>query len=67
MRTIICLLLVSFGLGVDAQSGSTLEVITGLSFFFGSVGLAQPTIKALASLAAKQFPIKPRAIKKAHR
>lgn len=58
MQTIICLMLVSFGLGVDAEGGTALEVVTGLSFFFGSVGLAQPVIRGLSAFAAARFPLK---------
>lgn len=58
MKTLIFLMLVSFGLGVDAQPGTLFEVATGLSFFFGAIGLSQPVIRAASIFAAAKFPIK---------
>lgn len=67
MKTIICLMLVSFGLGVDAEPRSALEIVTGLSFFFGSIGLAQPVIRGASAFATARFPLKTALAKKDQR
>lgn len=58
MKTLIFLLMVTFGLGVDASGGSWMEVATGLAFFFGAVGLAQPVIRFGSAFMASRLPVR---------
>lgn len=66
MKTVICLMLVSFGLGVDAESGSVFEVIAGLSFLVGGLGLSHPIIQMSSQFFAHKLPFKLFSFKKSH-
>ena len=56
--TVIALILVSMGAGVDAEDTSYLAVAMSLCLFFGSVMLARPAISMLSLAAAKYMPVK---------
>ena len=67
MQTTICLMLVAFGLGVDAKPSSALEVVTGVSFLVGAIGIARPAISIASSFAAAKMPFKMPEVRKIRR
>lgn len=54
--TVVSLMLVAFGFGVEPETGSWMEVFTGLSAFFGTLGLIKPSLALGLAFTARKFP-----------
>lgn len=66
MKTVISLMLVSIGLGLDANGSENAEIALGLCFFFGAINLAMPLTSFFSTLSHSIFHKKPIHAKRHH-
>lgn len=67
MKTIISLVLVCFGLGMDANGSQNMEIALSLCFFFGAINLVMPAVHGLQLVSHAVLPKKALSAKRSHR
>lgn len=66
MKTVISLMLVCLGLGLDSNGSQNADIALSLCFFFGAINLVKPAVSAISSLGHAALPKKSLAGKRPH-
>lgn len=66
MKTVISIVLVCLGLGVDPNGSQNADIALSLCFFFGAINLVKPAVSALGVVSNAVVPKKPIAERRTH-